>query len=902
MVEHAAHFLPAQGPIGVFIHHNTLHAFQHKTFEDAVVEAGRMFGAEPYLLLADYHAHVASGRITQADIDAVIAAEPAADRELCRQLVLAPPPITDAETLQWRLEEGDLAKLLAEARGAALFARCLSRTPDPAEPAPAAVYPERELVNEWMIRLCGAYLDQGMSYWPMARDEAGFLASVAAFFSQPGGVYPTELHGVREAFLNTSSAEIVIESSLRKLAVAEPDWEDAVRDELLALPGWAGMFHKLELEPELAPHDRIPCTLADYLAVRYTLVVLARPRMRGAAVVSNRAVQHRMRAANIFIAAHHMQLTASSVDGWTDAAWEAFVDAVEEFGDLERRRLLHLAYERHHEQEILHGVAAHVEAGLAPPPRSPTAQVFFCIDEREESIRRALEEVAPDVETLGAAGFFGFAIDYQGIDDAHGVSLCPIVVKPQHAIREKVSDGHEHTHRARAERRKQWARAARGLFVGSRTLFRGMFSTVVLGIFSVFPLVVWLLAPRRYGQLRNWLNALFLPEPRTELLFTREGDEAIDGFLAGFALEEKADRVAGMLINAGLTKDFARLVVVLGHGSTSLNNPHESAYDCGACGGRRGGPNGRLFAAMANHPRVRELLRERGLPIPDTTWFVGGCHDTCSDVVELYDTFKVPETHAEDLARIITQLDQARTRNAHERSRRFESCHNDTEPVVALQHVEARSEHLAEPRPEYGHSSNSVCVVGRRTLTRGLFFDRRAFLVSYDAASDANDDALARQLGAVVPVCGGISLEYFFSFVDNERYGCGTKLPHNVTGLIGVVNGHASDLRTGLTLQMVEIHEPVRILFLIESTPERLEKVIQADATLREFVVNRWVRISTIDPDSRQIYVRRDHGYEPLTGAHAKLGEAQSSIAWYQRKIEHLPMARIGFERAAVNG
>ena len=106
------------------------------------------------------------------------------------------------------------------------------------------------------------------------------------------------------------------------------------------------------------------------------------------------------------------------------------------------------------------------------------------------------------------------------------------------------------------------------------------------------------------------------------------------------------------------------------------------------------------------------------------------------------------------------------------------------------------------------------------------------------------------------PSAPASALEYYFSFVDNDRYGCGTKLPHNVTGLVGVMDGHASDLRTGLPWQMVEIHEPVRMLFVIETTPERLMKVVNASAPLKQLVENRWIRIAVIDPQSGRVHVR----------------------------------------------
>src|SRR6185312_13801129 len=114
-------------------------------------------------------------------------------------------------------------------------------------------------------------------------------------------------------------------------------------------------------------------------------------------------------------------------------------------------------------------------------------------------------------------------------------------------------------------------------------------------------------------------------------------------------------------------------------------------------------PNARLFAAMANRPEVRERLLEEGIDIPADTWFIGGYHDTCSDDVELFDLDAVPATHHSDLQSIRKSLDQARARNARERARRFESFARTADQQAALRHVEERSEHLAQPRPEYGH-------------------------------------------------------------------------------------------------------------------------------------------------------------------------------------------------------
>lgn len=942
-IEHARHMLPAQAPLQGFVHHNTLHAFEHLPFHEGVLAASKCFGAEPFEREALFARHIASGRIRPRDIDAVLADDQVDDdpvfpggpgRRTLRKLRLEQiVELPERTPLRWWMEESDVlrrihpsvgpqarAVLLGDGRNEAELVRelwtLLARAAEPSEAKhvdrlPASKRPRDrllartgidtdDLVHPLLTRLAAAYVDQGMAYWTMPRRQEGIYSAFCDLYRRRFGPPDPWLRGLAQRLTRQQregwTAERIVIETLGELEIEPCDWAEVVTRTLSSLGGWAGMIQQMETRSEWAPVQVLPATLLEYLAVQLMLDAQAY------AHVSREAIDEphdgwphlddrwRTLAYEAFVVAQLAGLSARTFAEPTHV--QAYLAEIAAFDSLARRWTLQRAYERNYYVGVLDSMLEHAAMGVEPP-REPVAQLVFCIDDREESLRRHLEEHMPSVETLGYAGFFSLPIRFLGLDAIRPRQLCPVVLTPRHLIVEEPVDPSQAE--AYAGRRRRFGQLQHASFIGGRTFLRGGLISLGLGLGAMIPLVARTLAPRMAAKIGYRAQHATVGRPATRLRLERpegEGPDA-DGMLRGFTVAEMAKIVGDALETMGIAQRLAPLIILVAHGSDSLNNPHAAAYSCGACSGGNGGPNSRAFAQLANRPDVRELLAERGIDIPLGVRFIGAYHDTCSDEVEYYDLEGVPESLRTSLAEVQRALSVAIQSAAHERSRRFMSAPLDMTPAQALAHVEARAVDLAQPRPELGHVTNAIAFVGRRHPTRGLFLDRRAFLISWDSLTDPTGQRLGPLLQAVGPVGAGINLEYLFSYLDNAVYGCGSKLPHNVAGLIGVMDGHSSDLRTGLPRQMIEIHEPVRLLFIVEAEPELILQVVGERPLVQQLVVNEWIIAVAWSPSTGKMFMFRNGAFEPYEPESTQLRIVERSVDHYRGQRDHLPCVRI---------
>jgi uncharacterized protein YbcC (UPF0753/DUF2309 family) len=497
-------------------------------------------------------------------------------------------------------------------------------------------------------------------------------------------------------------------------------------------------------------------------------------------------------------------------------------------------------------------------------------QAIFCIDERECSIRRHIEATDKNCETFGAPGFFGVEFYFQQEGSKFYDKLCPAPVTPKYLIKE-----YEANEKEKSE--PLYTKYTHGFL-------SGFFLSIIYGFWAFLRTVQNMFFPKMSPAISN--AYAHMTKTSTLTIENKSVDDKENGLQVGYTLDEMSARAEGFLRGIGLLKSFAPIVYIVAHGSSSANNPHHGAHDCGACSGRPGATNARVMAYILNHSKVREVLAAKEIHIPVQTQFVGCMHDTAADMIGYYDEQNLNNENATQHLTNKQSFETALNLNAKERSRRFASINTKQEITKVRKDILDRSVSLFEPRPELGHGTNTLCVVGRRSVTKGLFLDRRAFLNSYDYRTDPEGNVLTNVMKPIGLVCGGINLEYYFSRVDNIKMGAGTKLPHNVMGLFGVANSSDGDLRPGLPWQMIEVHDPVRLLVIVEHRPEIVLKAIQSSPEVFEWYNNEWVHIIALHPEEKSFYYFRNgvfQKYHPITN---KLESIDNMLAFIESAKE----------------
>lgn len=491
-------------------------------------------------------------------------------------------------------------------------------------------------------------------------------------------------------------------------------------------------------------------------------------------------------------------------DKWA-AAVAAHAKPVAATADEVALAILQDAADRGHQRRL---VAALDGAAPAAGTR-PFLQAAFCIDVRSEVYRRALESVDTGIATIGFAGFFGLPLAHH----AHGSDILearlPVLLNPGVNTTSAGDPAKDQADRIAARSKRAWGR------------FRQAAVSSFAFVEAMGPIYAVKLVKSALG-----FTATAKPEPAPEVI-------------GGMSAEAKADTGAAVLKAMSLQRGHGEIVLLLGHGGNVTNNPHESAYHCGACGGYTGEVSARLLAILLNDPETRAGLASRGVDVADDVLFVAGLHDTTTDAITIYDD-GLPAARGADLAKVRGWLAQAAKIARAERALRMPGASGASIPV--------RAQNWAEIRPEWGLAGCAAFIAAPREATAGRDLGGRAFLHSYDWQADEGFGTLELIITAPVVVASWISLQYYGSSVAPEMFGGGNKLIHNVVGGIGVIEGNGGRLRPGLPWQAVHDgdglqHEPLRLSVMIEAPREEMIRILDKHPGVRALFDNGWLHL-----------------------------------------------------------
>ena len=712
------------------------------------------------------------------------------------------------------------------------------------DPGRSRHLPWRQAVTHQISQTCAAYFDHQQADWQPRRtsDSPGQAG-------QPGqGLYAfwretlQHDHGIgvlmglprlgRQLAGLPATPALAEQWVLARLGLPPEAWADYLEALLLTINGWASWCAYLQWQA--AQQGTIDAHLRELLAIRLAW---------GAILLDGDTLPH---ATQAFVA---LQQAWSGAATAMEQAEQGF--AVEEVWQL----ALEAGYQRQLAGRLASAGALPVGATVPPGQTQETSievQAAFCIDVRSEPLRRALEAAQPSVQTLGFAGFFGLPIAYTPLGTSARRPQLPGLLAPAMEVADTfaapasgrtAADGLQDAQKARAQQfslTEQWQSAGRW----------------PAAAFSFVEAFGWAYS----GKLTSLLRAQPKARQRDDLAgLPARLRPVCRPALVGLDLAARTDLAARVLHAMGLDHQMAPVVVLAGHGSQSVNNPHAAGLDCGACCGQTGEVNARVLAHILNDTGVRAGLLDKGTLIPEATVFVAALHNTTTDEMEWFDLDLLPAHAAAPLARLQASFAQALHQVRCERAPRL-GMSPDQGAHSLLAALQSRASDGAQTRPEWGLAGNAAFVIAPRARTRGSHLGGRSFLHDYDAAHDSDGSVLELLMTAPMLVTHWINWQYHASTCEPVYFGSGNKVLHNVVGgHIGVFEGNGGDLRIGLSKQSLHnghdwVHEPLRLTVAIEAPRARIEAIIAKHAAVRQLIDNGWLHLWQVQDDQLARY------------------------------------------------
>jgi len=640
------------------------------------------------------------------------------------------------------------------------------------------------LITERFGAWASGYLDEGQALWAAPRGKGAYAAwrAISIHDLTPEIMGLSGFAGfVSEAPENARAA---LANVVQRLELPSEACETYFHQMLMTLGGWAQYARYKLWQAELA--GTTDETITDFLAIRLIWEAALFDRYQD-------QIGGRWKA----VAALHASPVIPAADDIVDT-------------------ILQEAFERAAQRGLAETLAA--PSSHMSSENRPALQAAFCIDVRSEVFRRALESVNPGIQTLGLAGFFGLPVSHRRFaSDVQELRL-PVLLNPRlmTCSGEPEDAAADQSARFKARAKRAW----------------GRFKLAAVSSFAFVEATGPVYAAK---LLRDALGlhthpAFNDPAPRL--------DPSLD-------LATRTKAAETVLRAMSLTSNFARLVLLAGHGATIVNNPHASGLQCGACGGYSGEVNARLLAVLLNDPEVRNGLAASGIEIPAGSLFLGALHDTTTDAVTLYADDHPSKAHQSDIRQAQTWLNAAGSISRGERALRLPRA-------AGARSLPRRSRDWSEVRPEWGLAGCKAFIAAPRRRTAGKILEGRAFLHDYDWKTDGDFSVLELILTAPVVVASWISLQYYGSTVAPKVFGGGNKLLHNITGGMGVVEGNGGLMRAGLPWQSVHdgeryIHEPLRLSVCIEAPSEAITAILKRHDDVRALFDNRWLHLFALD-------------------------------------------------------